>query len=41
MKESETFCYKNQEKLLISDRHTRKFNFMSEYDKEIMIKKNW
>ncbi len=41
MKESQTFCYKNQEKLLISDRHTRKFNFMSEYEKEIMIKKNW
>ena len=41
MKASETYCFKNQDKLLISDRHTRKYDLLTQLEKDNMIEKIW
>ena len=41
MKASETYCFKNQDKLLISDRHTRKYDLLTQLEKDKMIEKIW
>ena len=41
MKYSETYCYKNQDKLLISDRHTRNFLKLNDLEKVKAETRNW
>jgi hypothetical protein len=40
-KESKTYCFKNQQKLLISDLHTRKYQQLSKNNKKLFEKKVW
>ena len=40
-KQSNTYCYKNQEKLLISDKHTQKYSLLNKIQKKKLEKIAW